>query len=203
MLEVLAARPLGASARLDLVRGALDAWLHPRRPSKVPAIAAIAGGGVWTAIGAYMVVQPVPLDWPGYAFDVLPLGMIGIGALLIATVGVWLKVGDGADAVDHLAIDLAIAGHAVWLAALGAALVGIDYGVSTVIASTAAAAGTIAVGACVLRAGHERAGTLLILAPVALLVTAPAAWLAFGLGWTAIGWLQLPGDGRQVDAAVI
>lgn len=196
VLEILALRPINRSARLDLVRGALDAWLHPSRRSLVPAVAAITGGGVWTALGAYTIAQPVPLDWPGYAFDVLPLAMIAIAALLISVAGAWLKVGDATDAVDHLAVDLAIAGHVAWFAALGATIVGIDYGMSTVIASTAAAAGTIAVGACLLRAGHDRVGALLILTSVALLVAAPAAWLAFGLGWTAIGWLQLPrGEG--------
>lgn len=187
---ILAERPVDLRARVDLLRGSIDAWLHPRRPSRIPSVAAFVGGAAWTAAGAFVVVQPVPPDWPGYLVDVLPLTMVGVGAILVATIGLWLRLGDGAGPWARIALDLAIAGHLVWFAALGAALVGMDYGLSTVIASTTAALAAVAVGACLLRAGDDRVGVALVVTPVALLLTSPAAWLAFGLGWAVIGRLQ-------------
>lgn len=187
---ILAEREVDLGARFDLLRGSIDAWLHPRRPSRVPAMAAFVGGGAWTAAGAFVVAQPVPPDWPGYLVDVLPLMMLGVGAILVATIGLWLRLGDGAGPWARIALDLAIAGHVVWWAALGAALIGADYGLTTVIASTAAALASVAVGACLLRAGDERVGVALVVTPVALLLTTPGAWLAYGLGWAVIGWLQ-------------
>jgi len=197
---ILAERPIDRRGRIDLVRGSLDAWLHPRRPSRVPSAAAFVGGGAWTAAGAFVVAQPVPPDWPGYLIDVVPLTMIGVGAILIATIGAWLRLGDGAGPWARIALDLAIAGHLVWFGALTAALLGGDYGLSTVIASTTAALASVAVGACLLRAGDDRLGVVLVVTPVALLITSPAAWLAFGFGWAVIGWLQGPRSEPLVPA---
>src|SRR3954451_8832398 len=45
---------------LDLVRGAFDAWLHPPVPSRVAGMAALIGGGAWTAVALGSVLQPVP-----------------------------------------------------------------------------------------------------------------------------------------------
>lgn len=197
---ILAERPIDLRGRLDLVRGSLDAWLHPPRPSSVPSIASFIGGAAWTVAGAFVVVQPVPPDWPGYLIEILPLAMVGVGAILVATIGAWLRLGDGAGGVARIALDIAIAGHLLWFAALAAALFGVDYGLTTVVASTAAAVAAVAVGGCLLRAGDDRLGTLLVVTPVALLLTAPAAWVAFGLGWAIIGWLQQPAPEPLVPA---
>ena len=47
-MEALLTVAPGSRERVDLMRGALDAWLHPAAPSRVPAIAALIGGGLWT-----------------------------------------------------------------------------------------------------------------------------------------------------------
>jgi hypothetical protein len=66
--DLLAARPPSLAGRLDLVGGALDAWLHPelivpgaadRRPStrvRLAGLAAVAGGVLWLAMTTTLVV---------------------------------------------------------------------------------------------------------------------------------------------------
>ena len=197
VLDLLSARPIDRRAGLDLLRGALDAHMHPFQPTRWPALAALVGGAAWTMAAVNGVLQPVPPDWPGYLIEILPLAVVGVAALLLALIGAWLRLGDGADGLARIAVDLAVAGHAAWFVALIAAMLGIDYGLSTVIASSAAAFGAVAVGACLIRAGEDRLGALLVLTSVTLLITAPVAWLALGLGWTAIGWLQLSRPERR------
>jgi hypothetical protein len=194
MLAVLEARRPGLRGRLDLVRGAIDAHLHPDRPSWLPAYASLAGGALWTSGAVVVLAQPVAPDWPGYVVDMLPNALAGVTALLLAIVGVWLRLGDTASPFARAALELAVAGHLAWLAALGAALLAFDYGATTAIAATAAAIGTFFVGVALTRAGDWPIGGLLTVAPVALLVPWGApAWLAFGLAWTAIGFAQLRG----------
>jgi hypothetical protein len=72
--DLLAARPPGLAGRLDLVAGALDAWLHPelivpgaadRRPStrvRLAGLAAVAGGVLWLAMMTTLVVASTGRD---------------------------------------------------------------------------------------------------------------------------------------------
>lgn len=190
LLALLEAAPPGFADRLDLVRGAVDAHLHPPIPSRVPAIAALAGGGIWTAGSAAIAAQPVPPDWPGYLLDVLPLMLVAVGCLLAATVGCWLRLGDTASGPERVALDVAVAGGLIWALALGAALLRVDYGPSTVIASTAAASGLALVGLSLLRAGDWPVAGLLVLASVALVIPSVLAWLGFGAAWTLVGAIE-------------
>ena len=80
--------------RVDLVRGALDAWLHPPTPSRIPAVAALVGGGLWTLVAAGVVFQPAPPDWPGYLAEAVPLALVAVAFLLVATLGCALRSGD-------------------------------------------------------------------------------------------------------------
>jgi hypothetical protein len=201
MLAVLEARPPGLRGRLDLVRGAIDARLHPEHPSWLPAYASIAGGALWTSAALVVLAQPAPPDWPGYTVDMLPNALAGSVALLLAIVGVWLRLGDTVSPFARVALEVALAGHLAWLVTLGAALLALDYGASTAIAATAAAIGSLLVGIVLSRAGDWPIAGLLTFAPVAMLVPWGApAWLAFGLAWTAIGFAQLRG---RIDAATL
>jgi hypothetical protein len=192
MLAILEARPVGLRGRLDLVRGALDVNLHPDRPSWLPAYASLAGGALWTSGAVIVLAQPAPPDWPGYAVDMLPNALAGATALLLAIVGVWLRLGDGVSAFGRLALELGVAGHLAWLAAIGAAILAVDYGATTAIAATAAALGTFLVGLALSRAGDWPVAGLLLVAPLALVVPWGApGWLVFGLLWTAVGLVQL------------
>ena len=83
MASLLEERPLRARDRVDLVRGALDAWLHPASPSLVPIGAALLGGGLWTVLSVGVLVQPVPADWPGYLLDVVPLAVVAAACFLV------------------------------------------------------------------------------------------------------------------------
>ena len=69
-------RPPSRRDRVDLARGAVDAWLHPPTPSLVPAAAALVGGGLWTMLATIVVLQPVPADWPGYVLEIIPLAVV-------------------------------------------------------------------------------------------------------------------------------
>jgi hypothetical protein len=194
MRAVLEARPPGLRERLDLVRGALDAHLHPDRPSWLPAYVSLAGGALWTSGALVVLAQPAPPDWPGYVVDMLPNALAGAALLLLAIMGVWLRLGDAASPFARVALQVAVAGHLAWLVAIGAALLAVDYGSTTAIAGTAAAIGTFLVGVALTRAGDWPIAGLLTLAPVALLLPWGApAWLVFGLAWTAIGFAQLRG----------
>jgi hypothetical protein len=72
--DLLAARPPTLAGRLDLVVGALDAWLHPelidpgaadRRPSprvRLAGLAAVAGGALWLAMTTTLVLASTGQD---------------------------------------------------------------------------------------------------------------------------------------------
>lgn len=191
MAAVLEARPPGLRDRLDLLRGALDAWLHPARRSILPAYLSLAGGALWTAGALVVLGQPVPPDWPGYLVDMLPQALLAAIVLAAASIGVWLRLGDGASRFARLALEIALAGHLAWAGALGAAMLRIDYGPTTALAATAAAVGLFLVAVALLRADDLVVGGLLIAAPVALLVAWAPAWIGFGLAWSAVGLVQL------------
>jgi hypothetical protein len=189
MLAVLEQFSLGRRARFDLARGALDARLLA--PTRLPAIAALLAGGLWTVAGVGIVVQPTPPDWPGYLLETLPLAMIAVASGAFASIGCWARRRDGAGRMGILAISLAITGHVAWLGVLAAAFVGIGYGPITAVGQDLGALGCLLVGIVALRTGDERIGVLLVLAPTLMMFGVPAAWLAFGLGWTLVGVLLL------------
>ncbi|HEU0236472.1 MAG TPA: hypothetical protein VFR14_08540 [Candidatus Limnocylindrales bacterium] len=191
MAAVLEARPPALRDRLDLARGALDAWLHPARRSALPAYLSLAGGALWTGGALVVLGQPVSPDWPGYLVDMLPQALLAAIVLAAASIGVWLRLGDGASRFARLALQVALAGHLVWAVALGAAILRIDYGPTTAIAATAAAIGLFLVSVALLRADDHVVGGLLVAAPVALLVAWAPAWIGFGLAWSAVGLIQL------------
>jgi hypothetical protein len=73
--DLLAERPPSLVQRLDIVRGALDAWVHPqlaRRTARqapeashggrLAGAATIVGGGLWIAAGAAMFMAPMNWD---------------------------------------------------------------------------------------------------------------------------------------------
>lgn len=189
MLALLEQFKLGPRGRLDLVRGAIDARLL--EPTRLPAVAALLAGGLWTVAGAGIVVQPAPPDWPGYLLELLPLAMVAVAAGAVATTGCWVRRRDAAGRAGTFAIGSAIAGHVLWLAALATAFVGLSYGPVTAVAQDLGALGCLLVGFVLLRTGDERIGGLLILAPALMMFGWPIAWLAFGLAWTLVGILLL------------
>jgi hypothetical protein len=187
MLALLEVAPLGWRDRLDLVRGALDAWLHPINHSRVPAVAALIGGGLWTVSAAAVAFQPTPPDWPGYLAEILVLALGGAGFLLVATLGCALRVGDAGGHAMRLAALIAIVGYLAWIAALAATLLGSADGAALATGHTLAMVGTTLVGLALVRAGDARIGLLVMTGPIAMLIPWTVMWLAFGAAWTAVG----------------
>lgn len=186
MLEDL--RP-GRRARFDLVRGALDARLHG--PTRVPGVAAILAGGLWTVAGAGIVAQAAPPDWPGYQLDALPLAMGAVVAGAVATVGCWALGSDAAGRPGTAAVLLSLVGHVAWFAALIVAATGGPYGAETAVTQALGVLGTILVGLILLRGPAVPIGALLVLGATPMLFGAAVAWLILGLAWTLVGTLLL------------
>ena len=195
-------RPPRGRDVVDLARGALDAWLHPPIPSRVPGLAAIVAGGIWTVWSVVIITNATAPDWPGYLEEMLLTAVLAVGALLVAVGGAWLRIGDDATRVERLAVVLTLTGHAAWLVLLLGAIAGVVYGAPTAIASTAAAIGTMLVGFCLIAIDDMRVGALVATAAVGLLIPFVGGWLVFGLGWTAAGLAMLtnPRTGRRLSA---
>ena len=183
---MLEAGSLGLRDRIDLLRGALDAHLHPSRPSPLPVVATLTASALVTAHAIVIGSQPVPLDWPGYLEEALPLVILAVVALLPAIMGLWLKLGDADGPLGRLGLVLAVAGHLAWLGDLLAAAMRVDYGPLTAIAATVAMAGTAALGVALV--GHARITLGVLLAGAALAGVAPPAlgWPLFAAAWTGI-----------------
>jgi hypothetical protein len=189
MLALIEAGPVRAGGRLDLLRGALDAWLHPPAPSRVPAIAALAGGGLWTIAAAGVVAQPVPPDWPGYLAEIVMLALAAAALLLVATLGCALRVGDNGGRAMGAGSALAAIGFVAWLVMLAIAAAGRADAATLAAAQTLAMVGATLDGVVLIRAGDGPVGTLLVIGSMAMLVPWTQGWLVFGTAWTAIGVL--------------
>ena len=187
MRALIEAGPLRRRDRLDLLRGALDAWLHPSTPSRIPALGALIGGGLWTVAAAGVVFQPAPPDWPGYLAEIVVLALVAAAFLLVATLGCALRVGDTGGRWMALAVVLSVTGYLAWIAALAATVGGMTGGVTLAAAQTLAMLGTTLVGASLVRAGDEVVGVLIVTGAVAMLIPWTGTWLVFGATWTAVG----------------
>jgi hypothetical protein len=185
LLEVLEQERLGARARLDLVRGALDARLHPVTPSRVPVLAAVTASALAVAHAIALAAQPVATEWPGYQEEALPLIIGSVVASIPALIGLWLKLGDSDGALGRVGVILAVMGHAAWLLALIAAATRLAYGPITAVMATVAMIGTAMLGVAL--AGRRRALLGVLVAAIALAGVAPAwGWPAFAAAWTAV-----------------
>jgi hypothetical protein len=200
MLALLEQVGLSRRARVDLIRGAVDSRVHGS--GRIPAVAALVAGALWTFAGTTLLGLASPADWPGYTADVLPLALFAVLASIPALVGCWAVGGDAMGRSGTLAIAGAVVAQAVWAGALVVALFGGAYGWPTAVAHVAGVLGLILLGWACLRFGHDHAGVLLVGAAPLMLVAWAVAWMLFGLGWTLIGVVLLNrDDGGSVRAA--
>ncbi|MCI0581708.1 MAG: hypothetical protein L0227_02245 [Chloroflexi bacterium] len=93
--DLLAARPVGVAGHLDLIAGAIDAWLHPElvapgaadpRPSarvQLAGLAAVAGGALWLALSMTLVV----LASSGRDADLTVAGWVMVLLMAVAALG--------------------------------------------------------------------------------------------------------------------
>lgn len=95
---LLAARPPDLGDRVDIVRGALDARLHPQvqespgpepvaNPLRLSALAAIAGGILWMVGGVAFVATPIDVDL-GYKNSNVPYLITLVAAFLTGQLAV-------------------------------------------------------------------------------------------------------------------
>jgi hypothetical protein len=180
---------IGRRERVDLIRGAVDARLHT--PSRVPAVAAVVAGGLWTFLGAGIVAQPVPPDWPGYLLETLPFAVAAVGVGTLAVVGCWARRSDPAGRRGAIVVGGALVAQAAWAVALLLGFIGIADPAAIALAQAVGALGVLAVGLVLLAAGDVVIGGLLVLAPNLLLFGWPMAWLGYGLAWTVVGFVLL------------
>ena len=177
---------LGIRDRLDIVRGAIDAHLHPAIPSPVPVAAALTASALAVAHAVALAVQPVATDWPGYLDEALPLIIGAVAALLPAVVGLWLRLGDDDGFLGRIGVILAVTGHCAWLLALVAAVARLAYGPVTAAAATVAMAGTAILGVALVGRGRLLLGGLLAAAGLAGLAPPALGWPAFAAAWTGV-----------------
>jgi hypothetical protein len=177
----------GIREAADLVRGALDAWLHPPTPSWLPASAALAGGGLWTVVAAAILAQPSPPDWPGYLIDLVPIALVAASALLVATLGCALRAGDDGGRLAIAGSAATVLGAIAWIVALALTIAGHADGATLAATQALAVLGMTAIGLVLLRAGDQIVGWLLLCGSVAMLIPWTGGWLVFGAAWTCIG----------------
>jgi hypothetical protein len=190
MLALMDARSPTRRDSIDLIRGALDAHLHPATPSRLPAAAALLAGAAWTVVALAVLAEPVPPDWPGFLAWTLVPGLIGAVAGLVASMGLALRLGDAPGRLGRVAVAAVILTHGAWMAWLLAAIVGAGYGVPTAATGTAAAIATIVLGLVLVRRDQHPYGEVLVLMGGALLLPPPLVWVVVAITWTAIGlWL--------------
>jgi hypothetical protein len=183
---VLESDGLGVRTRVDLVRGAVDAHLHPATPSPLPVVAALSASAFAVAHTLALAAQPVPTDWPGYLEAALPLVIASVLALIPAVIGLWLKLGDVDGALGRIGVILAVVGYVAWLLALLAAATRLAYGPLTAAAATVAMAGTAALGVALVGRARVLLGTLLGAAALAGVAPPALGWPAFAAAWTAV-----------------
>jgi hypothetical protein len=202
--EVLERDRLGFRMRLDLVRGAVDAHLHPLAPSRLPVLAAVTASALAVAHAIALAAQPVATDWPGYQEEALPLIIGSVAAAIPAIVGLWLRLGDGDGALGRLGLLLAVVGHGAWLVALVAALARVAYGPLTGAVAAVAMTGMAVLGVALV--GRGRLGLGMLVAAVGLAGVAPPAWGwgALAAAWTGVAVilvLEPPRDAIVVGGA--
>ena len=197
---VLEADGLGLRTRFDLVRGALDAHLHPRTRSPLPVVAVVSASAFAVAHALTLAAQPVATDWPGYLEEALPLIIASVLALIPGVVGLWLKLGDSDGALGRIGVILAVVGYVAWLVALLAAATRLAYGPLTAAAATVAMAGTAALGVALVGRARIVLGALLATAALAGIAPPALGWPAFAAAWTGVAAVLLVDFAKGSDA---
>jgi hypothetical protein len=191
MLALLEDRPPSARDGIDLLRGALDAHIHPAVRSRVAGMAALLAGAMWGVVAVGTLAEPAPPDWPGFLAWTLAPGALAVAAGLVSTVALALRLDDGRPGrLLPLAVLAALAGQAALLFALVTAIVGGPYGAITGAAASLAGVGLAALGLVALRHGSTAVGITLLLVGGSVLVPPPLGFVLAAASWTGAGlWL--------------
>ncbi|MGK2849310.1 MAG: hypothetical protein ACSLFN_00100 [Candidatus Limnocylindrales bacterium] len=191
-------------ARIDLVRGALDAHLSraDAAPGRIGIAAALVAGAAWAIIAVASLGAPAPPDWPGYLVETLPLAAIGASAILVAAIAAARPAWSANGLPLESGLVAVLVGHGFWVVALCLAVFGGSYGAITAVASSLAAIATAWLGIALMRAGLHPTGEAVAVAGAVLLIPSPSAWLISGALWSGIG-LWRAADGRAGRSAVL
>ncbi|HET7725957.1 MAG TPA: hypothetical protein VFK54_01405 [Candidatus Limnocylindrales bacterium] len=191
MTSLLADLPSTPRAVLDLVRGALDAHLHPMGPLLWPAIAASIGGIAWTFAAAVALGQPVPPEWPGYLEETLPIQLAATSLIVLGVIGASTRLGDVESRLATVGRPLAVLGGGAWIALLVLAMLRLAYGWPVAVASSIVAIGAAALALALARAGDRPVADLIVLAAAALVIPMPWLSIGFGAAWVAVAVAEL------------
>ena len=194
LVELTTHRSMDWRTRLDLVRGAADAHLHPIDPPQIGVITPLVAGLAWILAGGITLLEPAPPDWPGYLAWTLPIGLIGAIASLRMLWVVGRRSGLRGPATTGQVVLAAAATHVLWIGALIVAIAGGPYGAATAASQSLAAVATVAVGVLRSRADDHPMAEALLIAGGAMLVPAPATWIIVGVAWLST---MLAGRGRR------
>lgn len=186
LLAVLASRPSTLRTRLDLVRGALDAHVHPLLPPSPPIAAPLVAGVAWMVAGLASSLQPLMPDWPGFLLETLPVGVIGAFAAVRAVAQTARRSGLEAPRGTTVTLAIALVGHALWIGALASAALGGPYGAITGASGAIAAVGTVLVGVVRARAEDHPTAECLVVIGGAMLIPSPVAWVVAGGAWVGL-----------------
>lgn len=188
---LLAEAPPDWRDRVDLVRGALDAHLHPICAPLWPVAAAAIAGIAWTLAGALALGQPAPPDWPGYLDETLAVLAGATPLAALAVIGASTRLGDRNPLAARLGRSLVAVAGVAWtiLLVLAAARLGGD--ASLAVAATALAFGVLLIGVPLLAVGDLAVGAILLAMALCLVVPATGAHAAFGVVLVALAWAML------------
>ena len=193
--DLLAQRPPTHRDRVDIARGAMDAWLHPQDVGRVPAqpdrgdrarsmsaaVAAILGGGMWIVGGASMNATQVD---PSLGYKESPTAvLVLVGGMLLTALA--------ARGLSAAATGSAAGGRTTLAMLIGAALTAMPWPI-LIVGFYGYTVSVAAYGVFMARHGHVLVGGVLSLA--ALVLTSfntedERALLAIplGLAWIAVG----------------
>jgi hypothetical protein len=193
--DLLAVRPPTLRDRIDLLRGAVDAWIHPQlvaRPSRqseeapgsrrFAGVAAVVGGGLWIAGG--LTIFTTSLD-ASLGYKESSLGVLILVAAMLVT-GLAATAMAGSVIVGSRSV-----GAAAIVMLLGAMLTAMPWPV-LIVGFYGYVIATLAFGAIVARSAGRIVGSVLAVAALILSsfnVQDERALIAipFGLAWIAIG----------------
>ncbi|MFL5686684.1 MAG: hypothetical protein ACJ77D_11580 [Chloroflexota bacterium] len=191
LLAVLESRSFTRRTKVDLVRGALDAHVHPLTPPSPPFVAALIAGTAWIVTGLASSLQPLMPDWPGFLLETIPIAVIGAVAALRSVAQATRRFGLDAPPRTTLALAIALIGNVLWIVALVAAALGGPYGAITGATGAVAAVGTALVGVVRPRGDDHATADCLLIAGAAMLIPSPLAWVLAGGAWIGMAVMGL------------
>ena len=188
--DLLAERPPSLRDRIDIVRGAADAWLRPQVAGRAPrpdsggrsvaalvaALAGVAGGLLFVASALSMTATPVRADL-GYKVVDLGISLLLFGMVLTGIAGIALapRAGSRTTAATVSAIAMVVGGLMValpwpilFLGFVGYAVSAVAFGLVIGRIGSLPLGGAVSIAAAVLTAANTEDARALVMIPLGL-----------------------------------